>query len=165
MPRGFGRIGIAALLIAALLLGWRWQAERRPRDPVIGMVLDDARLPPLPGHRTSVHPAHIVNLFASWCLPCRVEAPALAALARSGVAIDGIAVRDDPGAVRGFLASSDPFASVSLDPRGTVQSALHVSGLPETYVVDAAGFIVYRHRGPVGPDDVAMLRKRVALSQ
>jgi len=165
MPKGFGRIGIAALLVAALLLAWRWQAERRPRDPVIGMVLGDARLPSLPGHRTSPHPAHVVNLFASWCVPCRVEAPALAALARSGVAIDGIAVRDDPAAVRAFLASSDPFASVSLDPRGTVQSALHVNGLPETYVVDGAGFIVFRHRGPVGPDDVAILRKRVALSQ
>ena len=158
LPRGFGRIGFVALLLATLLLGWQWM-HRPPADPVVGQVLALDALPKLGARVTSSGP-RLVNLFASWCVPCRAEAPVLAALARSGVVIDGIAVRD-PEAASFLHSAGDPYADVRVDPRGQVQAALGSGGLPETYVVDAGGVIVYRHRGAVQSGDAAELRRQL----
>jgi cytochrome c biogenesis protein CcmG/thiol:disulfide interchange protein DsbE len=168
LPRGIGRVGFAALALAAGLLIWQRAGDRpspqpTPRDPLLGRTLILSATAPLPGRTeppTAQHPAgpHLVNLFASWCIPCRVEAPVLAALAAQGIWIDGIAVRDEAGAVSRFLKrEGDPFVRVRLDQRGQVQAALGVAGLPETYVVDATGTIIFHHRGPLEPGDVAVL--------
>lgn len=170
LPRRVGRVGFVALLLAVGLLVW--QRTRKPAvpniDPVIGRMLPLAGTIPLPGHVEPSMPvpksgqAHLVNLFASWCVPCRVEAPVLATLAADGVRIDGIAVRDTPAAVARFLQhSGDPFASVRLDVRGQVQAALGVAGLPETYVVDRDDVIRYRHRGALRPGDRAGIAREL----
>jgi len=97
----------------------------------------------------------VVNIFASWCLPCRVEAPQLAELARRGVPIDGIAVRDRTEDLQGFLASyGNPFQAIGADVDRRVQLTLGSAGVPETFVIDGQGIIRHQHIGAINPQDV-----------
>lgn len=100
----------------------------------------------------------LVNLFASWCLPCAVEAPQLKQLAESGVVIHAIAIRDTPANVEGFLAKyGNPFQRIGLDQGGRMMLAFGASGVPETYVVDGKGVIRFQHLGEVRPEHVPLL--------
>ncbi|MBO0736511.1 MAG: DsbE family thiol:disulfide interchange protein [Alphaproteobacteria bacterium] len=98
----------------------------------------------------------LVNFFASWCAPCREEQPALMALAhRPGVTLEGIAYKDSPEASRRFLDRlGNPYARVGVDRDGTTGINFGVYGVPETYVIDTAGHIRYRHVGPLTEQDV-----------
>jgi cytochrome c biogenesis protein CcmG, thiol:disulfide interchange protein DsbE len=98
----------------------------------------------------------LINFFASWCVPCREEQPALMALAkRRGVTLDGIAYKDKPEESRRFLNRfGDPYAHIGVDFSGTTGVDFGVYGVPETYIVDAAGRIRYRHVGPLTAEDV-----------
>lgn len=97
----------------------------------------------------------MVNVFASWCVPCIAEAPLLLELQRKGVAIDAVAVRDRPEDVAAFLARhGDPFQRIGSDPDSKVQLALGSSGVPESFIVDGQGVIRYQHLGPIEPDDL-----------
>lgn len=100
----------------------------------------------------------LLNLFASWCLPCAVEAPQLEALRARGATIHGIAVRDQPADVSGFLAKhGNPFARIGLDQGGRMMIAFGASGVPETFVVDRKGIIRFQHLGEIRPEHVPML--------
>jgi cytochrome c biogenesis protein CcmG/thiol:disulfide interchange protein DsbE len=97
----------------------------------------------------------LVNVFASWCIPCRIEAPELMALKQRGVPIDAIAISDEADKVAGFLAAyGDPFAAIGDDPHKRVQLALGSSGVPETFLVDGRGIIRLQHIGAIAPDEV-----------
>ena len=97
----------------------------------------------------------LVNFFASWCLPCISEVKVLQQLQRSGVAIDGIAIRDRPQDLTDFLMrNGDPYERIGSDPRSEVQIALGSSGVPESFVVDGRGIIRYQHIGAIEPADV-----------
>jgi cytochrome c biogenesis protein CcmG/thiol:disulfide interchange protein DsbE len=100
----------------------------------------------------------LLNIWASWCLPCIAEAPHLEALKRGGVEIIGIAIRDKPADVANFLARhGNPYTRIGSDRISEVQLAIGSSGVPETFVIDAKGVIRYQHIGDVGADDVPVL--------
>jgi len=91
----------------------------------------------------------LVNVFASWCAPCRAEAPALALLSEQ-IEILGIAYKDRPEDSLTFLAQyGDPFVAVGVDRDGDAGMAWGVYGVPETFLVGADGTILMRHAGPI----------------
>ena len=92
----------------------------------------------------------LVNYWASWCAPCRVEHPHLEALADEGLAIYGINYKDDPANALGFLDElGDPYAAIGADASGRMALDWGVYGVPETYVIDGDGTIILRFAGPV----------------
>ena len=115
-----------------------------------------AGLPGLSSSDLSTGKPHMVNIFASWCVPCVAEAPQLKAIADAGVPVVGIAVRDKPEAVARFLArNGNPFRAVGADDASQVQMAFGSSGVPESFVVDGKGMIRQQTIGPINPQDVA----------
>ncbi|MBU6267110.1 MAG: DsbE family thiol:disulfide interchange protein [Sphingomonadales bacterium] len=104
----------------------------------------------------------LLNIFASWCIPCGVEAPVLAELQRQGVEIDGIAIRDHKAELAGFLArNGDPYARIGADDISAVQLAIGSSGVPESFVVDGKGVIRYQHIGDIRPEQVPMIVQKL----
>lgn len=93
----------------------------------------------------------LVNVWASWCVPCHEEHPLLMQLAKQpGVRLYGINYKDDPAAARRFLGRyGNPFARVGADRSGRVAIDWGVYGVPETYVITGDGKIAYRHVGPL----------------
>jgi cytochrome c biogenesis protein CcmG/thiol:disulfide interchange protein DsbE len=91
----------------------------------------------------------VVNVFASWCAPCRLEAAQLDVLAKlPGVAVYGLAQKDKPAATRAFLDEvGNPFARVARDDDGRASIEWGVYGVPETYVVDGKGIIRLKYVG------------------
>jgi cytochrome c biogenesis protein CcmG/thiol:disulfide interchange protein DsbE len=97
----------------------------------------------------------LVNIFASWCVACKVEHPLLMELKQQGsVPIYGIAWKDDPVASTTWLRQrGDPYTLIGADRSGRAAIDLGVTGAPETFVVDKAGRIRYKHIGPIMPED------------
>ncbi len=97
----------------------------------------------------------LVNVWASWCGPCRAEHPQLMALAARGVTLYGINYKDKRGDATGFLdGMGDPFQRIGADTTGRVGIDFGVYGVPETFVVDGSGTITYKHVGPIMPKDI-----------
>lgn len=158
-----------ALFVA--LVGW---GLVRPKDDTVrsrfvGQPLPEFSLPPAADGKPGLTRAamatgkpRLLNLFASWCVPCAAEAPQLAALAAAGVEIDGVALRDHKPELAAFLArNGNPYGRIGADNDGKLQIAIGSSGVPETFVIDGRGVIRYQHIGDIRADDVAMLLQRV----
>ena len=97
----------------------------------------------------------LVNVFASWCVPCRIEHPVLMRLAQEGAPIFGINYKDPPDQAQTWLAElGDPFEKIGADRNGRVGIEWGVYGVPETFVVDAEGRIRHRHVGPIQARDL-----------
>ena len=98
----------------------------------------------------------VVNVFASWCIPCRDEHPLLVDLKEvTGVRLFGINQADAPENARAFLAElGNPYDAVGADRDRRVSIDWGVYGVPETFVVDARGIITFKHVGPLTPDTV-----------
>ncbi len=108
----------------------------------------------------------LLNVFASWCVPCVAEAPLLSELKRRGVPIDAIAIRDRSEDVAAFLADhGDPFARIGSDDNSRVQLALGSSGVPESFVVDGRGIIRYQHIGPIEANQVPMILAELEMAR
>lgn len=159
MSRGLRLIPIVLLLW--LVAGFAWRLIK-PEDPAVPSQMVERSLPNFElaaavpgksGFRSSdlaVGKPHLLNIFASWCVPCAGEAPVLSELKRRGVEIDAIAVRDTPDAIAGFLNQhGDPYARIGSDPQSQTQIALGSSGVPETFVVDSHGIIRRQYIGPL----------------
>lgn len=98
----------------------------------------------------------VVNVFASWCIPCRDEHPLLEALkAETGIRMFGINHSDAPENAVAFLAElGNPYDAVGADRDRRVSIDWGVYGVPETFLVDATGVIVYKHVGPLTPEAI-----------
>lgn len=92
----------------------------------------------------------LVNFWASWCAPCRVEHPNLDVLSREGIPIYGINYKDDPANAAAFLDElGDPYVAIGVDGQGRTALDWGLYGVPETYVVAGDGTIILRFAGPV----------------
>ena len=113
----------------------------------------------------------VVNVWASWCAPCREEHPVLMQLARmQGVRLVGINYKDQAENARRFLgALGNPFSAVGADTAGRAAIDWGVYGVPESFIVDANGAIAYKHVGPLteqalaGPFRQALLKAGAEL--
>ena len=163
---------VPLIVLAAFIVAVAWRlmrpAEEEIRSQLVGQPVPAFALAPaMPGkpglstaQRASGQP-RMINLFASWCVPCIAEAPILMELKRHGVVIDAVAVRDRPEDVADFLARhGDPFTRIGADPESKVQLALGSSGVPESFIVDGRGTIRYQHMGPIEPEDVPELLRQ-----
>jgi cytochrome c biogenesis protein CcmG/thiol:disulfide interchange protein DsbE len=155
-------LALFVVFLAAVAFRLGGEQDSSIRSHMIGKPMPDFALgEAVPGHSglSSVDlrsgQPRLVNIFGSWCIPCRVESPQLMALKAQGVPIDAIAVRDKPEDVARFLAQyGDPFNRIGDDPRSQVQFALGSSGVPETFVVDGGGVIRHQHIGEIRAEDV-----------
>jgi cytochrome c biogenesis protein CcmG, thiol:disulfide interchange protein DsbE len=95
----------------------------------------------------------IINIFASWCVPCRQEHPLLMDLsARRDIKLVGINNKDKAAAALGFLGElGQPFAAIGWDVDGRVSINFGGYGVPETFIVDGSGIIRHKHIGPLDP--------------
>lgn len=155
---------LAFLAIAGGFL-WGLDPERAPSeipsalidDPVPEFTLPALEGTGLPGFSaTNLRSGEValVNVFASWCIPCRAEHPFLMALSRERVIpIYGINYKDKPSDALSWLAElGNPYTAIGVDQGGRTAIDWGIYGVPETFVIDRTGVIRYRHVGPLFPD-------------
>ncbi len=153
-------LAIPAVLLIAASAYVGWTLDQRAPEPadLVGRQIPETVLPMLTGDQAGpgmvdlktagVGRPMLVNVFASWCGPCRAEHPRLMALKARGVQIVGVALRDEPEATRTFLDEmGDPYARVLVDADGKAAAAMGVTGAPETLAVNAMGKVVARSYG------------------
>lgn len=127
---------------------------------LIGKTVPDTTFPALTQTRPGVDPAtlrgqvSVVNVFASWCAPCRVEHPTLMALSeRRDLAVLGLNYKDRVADARAFLDElGNPYDAVGVDRDGRRTIEWGVYGVPETFIVDAQGVIRAKHVGPLSDE-------------
>jgi cytochrome c biogenesis protein CcmG/thiol:disulfide interchange protein DsbE len=153
-------IALVALVIAGVVLLTREGERERFTEGMVGQQAPAYTLARLDGEAPLTSDerrgrAYVVNLFASWCTPCRAEHAQLMALQRQGVDIVGIAYKDRPEASAAFLDElGNPFRDVGQDPEGRFGLEIGVTGVPETFVIGADGTIRAAHRGPLTDEAV-----------
>lgn len=161
-------VALAGLFFFGLQTG----DPRKLPSVLIGKPVPEFTLPPLEGLVENGEPVpgfsnadlargevSIVNVWASWCIPCHQEHPYLIKLGKlSGAAMYGLNQKDKPVAARRFLGRyGNPFKAVGVDRSGSVSIDWGVYGVPETFIVNGRGEIVYKHVGPI--DDAIIADK------
>lgn len=153
--------GVAALL-GLLAIG----LNRNPSDipsSLIGKAAPDFNLPPVQGRQLGLGAEHLrgevslLNVFASWCGPCRIEHSLLMQLAAEWmVPIYGLNYKDSPEHAASWLDGyGDPYRRTGADRDGRVAIEFGVFGVPETFVIDRHGMIAHRHIGPLSANDMS----------
>jgi cytochrome c biogenesis protein CcmG, thiol:disulfide interchange protein DsbE len=176
-PRRSGLLTLLPLLIfgaLAILFFMRLFAGDAARIPsaLIGQSAPPLDLPALNGGAglkdSDLRQGHVsvINIFASWCLPCHDEHPVLLdlaadkALAAKGVRVIGVAQKDDPENIRRFLgAKGDPYSKVGVDRDGRAGIDWGVYGVPETFIVKGDGAIAFKLVGPMSAQTLASVVK------
>jgi cytochrome c biogenesis protein CcmG/thiol:disulfide interchange protein DsbE len=162
-------VGLAALFWFRLGSG---DPSRIP-SALIGRPAPQTTLPPLAGLTSEGTPVpgldpaifkgkvSVVNVWASWCVPCHDEAPLLTELAKDKrLQLVGINYKDAPDNARRFLGRyGNPFGAVGVDGNGRAAIEWGVYGVPETFIVGREGTIVYKLVGPVTPDNIGAVLK------
>ena len=157
-------LGLAALFWFRLGAG---DPSRIP-SALIGRPAPQTILPPLDGLTSDGKPVpgidpaafkgrvSIVNVWASWCVPCHDEAPLLTQLGKdTQIQVIGINYKDSPENARRFLGRyGNPFGMVGVDGNGRAAIEWGVYGVPETFIVGREGKIVYKLVGPITPDNL-----------
>jgi cytochrome c biogenesis protein CcmG, thiol:disulfide interchange protein DsbE len=159
---------IPVVLFAGLALIFWWGLYGNPSEipsVLIGKPAPEFKLEPIrdsgiPGLSSAELKqggVTVVNIFASWCVPCRQEHPLLMELAkRSDIRLVGINNKDEPDNAKRFLGTlGNPFAAVGADQNGRVTIDWGSYGVPETFVIDAKGVIRFKWIGPISPEMMA----------
>jgi cytochrome c biogenesis protein CcmG/thiol:disulfide interchange protein DsbE len=126
--------------------------------PIAGLVRDGAAVPGLdPANFKGA--VTILNVWASWCIPCHDEAPLLLQLAQDKrIRLVGFNYKDDPDNARRFLGRyGDPFSAAGSDPKGTAGIEWGVYGVPETFVIGRDGRVAFKLVGPIVPANLRSL--------
>ena len=168
------KFALIPVAIVALLGGFFAYKLTQPRNDfvqsaMVGQPVPAFVLPPISESRPGVQTSDLrdgkpklVNFFASWCLPCRVEAPFLDRLEREGATIVAIAISDEGEDVDRFLAEyGNPFARIGDDENAQIQLEFGSSQVPETFVVDGEGVIRYHHIGDIAERDIPVLLREL----
>jgi len=145
---------------AALSVVLAWGLTRDPSvlpTPLIGKPVPQFALSPVKGRTLGLSSADlvgepsIVNVFASWCVECRLEHPLIMQMKARGVApIHGLNYKDHPDDAAGWLNTfGDPYTRTGADLDGRVAIDWGVYGVPETFVIGADGRIAFKHIGPL----------------
>jgi cytochrome c biogenesis protein CcmG, thiol:disulfide interchange protein DsbE len=166
MTRHLLPLGIFVVLVVVLGVGLSLNPREVP-SPFIGRPAPDFRLPHLQQPEQSFSPAElkgrvwVLNVWASWCAPCREEHPLMTALARSRIApLVGLNYKDKrEDAIRWLKQYGDPYLVSVSDIDGRVGIDYGVYGVPETYVIDQQGVIRYKRVGAVTPE---ILKEKIA---
>ena len=160
---------ILLALVAGLFALFAYMLSQPKADVVesamVGEPIPPFDLPPAVADRPGLSSADLadgqpklLNVFASWCVPCAAEAPNLARLEASGANIVAVAIRDRPEDVARFLqAYGNPFSRIGKDDISAVQLSIGSSGVPETFVIDGEGVIRYQHMGDIRDEHVPVL--------
>ncbi|MGI9417468.1 MAG: DsbE family thiol:disulfide interchange protein [Geminicoccaceae bacterium] len=162
-------VAIFLILAAAFIFGLQRDPGALP-SALIDKPVPTFELPPLKAAGDDIKglsstdltgKVQMVNVFASWCGPCRVEHPFLMKMAGDGVAIQGLNYKDAPGDAAGVLGQlGDPYERIGGDAKGRVGIEWGVYGVPETFVIDQEGKIRHKHVGPIQrQEDVDKLMK------
>ncbi len=156
---------LAVFAVVAGYFLWGLDPERNPREvrsALIDKPVPDFALPPVPETETpGLDTAHLsgevtlVNFFASWCIPCRIEHPLWMDLAAQGdLNLVAINYRDKPADAVAWLAElGNPYSRIGADRNARTGIDWGVSGVPETYIIDPSGRIRYQHIGPMQLQD------------
>jgi cytochrome c biogenesis protein CcmG, thiol:disulfide interchange protein DsbE len=163
-------IPLVAFLALAALFIYRLGAGDPSRIPsaLIGQPAPQTPLPPLAGLEREGEPVPgldgamfkgavaVLNVWASWCVPCRDEAPLLMKLAADRrIRVVGITYKDQPDNARRFLGRfGNPFAANGVDANGRAAIEWGVYGVPETFVIGRDGRIAYKLVGPITPENL-----------
>lgn len=158
-------LAVFGLFVALVMAGLLRPASRDVVSTMIGKPLPQFALRAAIDERPGLSAAdfksgkpRLLNIFASWCIPCAAEAQQLARLKAQGVEIDGIAIRDQRADLTAFLArNGNPYTRIGADDVRAVQLALGSSGVPETFVIDGRGVIRYQHIGEIRPEHIALI--------
>jgi len=164
MSRGLRLIPIILLLFFLSGVAWRLikPADTAIPSQMVERQLPQFALPPaMPGKPglsatdLATGQPRLLNIFASWCVPCASEGKVLQELQRRGVKIDAIAVRDTPDALSAFLArNGDPYERIGADRQSNVQIDLGSSGVPETFLIDGHGIIRRQYIGALNASNI-----------
>jgi cytochrome c biogenesis protein CcmG/thiol:disulfide interchange protein DsbE len=161
------------IIVAVVMWGLYLPADRTVYSAMVGKPLPAFTLPPAVAGKPGLSDKdfrqgkpRLLNVFASWCIPCIAEAPQLLTLKAAGVAIDAVAIRDTGPAITAFLRrNGDPYARIGDDATSRLQLALGSSGVPETFVVDGQGVIRMQHVGDIRAEDIAKLQRALAEAE
>ncbi len=166
-------LAVVAFIGGLAIYGLAVPKDEQVYSAMIGQKLPQFALPPatagvegLSNRDMADGTPRLLNIFASWCIPCKVEAPHLETLKEAGVQIDAIAIRDKPEDVAAFLAEfGNPFRRIGADTELAVQLKLGSSGVPETYVIGGDGTILHQHIGDIRAEHVPMLLDRLKAAK
>jgi len=161
----WGGLGLAAGLLALFAYMLAQPKDEFIHSAMIGETIPAFDLPPAVADRPGLSSRDLadgqpklLNVFASWCVPCAAEAPNLAKLEAAGANIVAVAIRDRPEDVARFLeVYGNPFSRIGKDDISAVQLSIGSSGVPETFVIDGKGVIRYQHMGDIRDEHVPML--------
>jgi len=169
----FAPLALLALLIVALVWRLAKPVDTNVHSTLEGKPIPAFSLPAAVRSKPGLNAAdlatgkpHLVNVFASWCVPCITEVKVLGELKARGALVEGIAVRDRPEDLAEFLArNGDPYERIGSDPQSQVQISLGSSGVPESFVIDGEGVIRYQHIGPIEAGDVPTILARLEAAR